>query len=118
MLKHFVEIAHVGSLVPESKEIPERNPELLKLPEGTYSFWFYDQEQVVLDNGEVLKGKKKNYSPRFFFGKAYTLLEIMQQFPNQTVLIEYMKLHRCERAIKTVAEHWSILEGCDMVIER
>ncbi len=71
MLKHCVEFLEPGVFFAESevREAKDRIPaNLTKIPKYTYAISFYDVEIIVKD-GETLKGKNKNESQRIVFGE-------------------------------------------------
>ncbi len=117
VLKHYVEFAFPGCFFNEyeSQEVPERNPEVINVPENAFAFRFYDRTEVTMD-GELLIGEKKNYSPWTYFGTAYTVEEIKANFPQYQTLISNMENNGWDRAVKTRAGNWQPLEENDIVI--
>ena len=118
MLKHFVEFSYPGIFFSEysHEEIAERKPELVTVPEGAFAYRFYDQEHTVVD-GKLQTGKCKNYSGFTYFGKAYTLEKVKQQFPQHTILIRNMEGNGWDRVVQTRRGNWQPLEEGDTVIE-
>lgn len=119
MLKHFVEFSCPGAFFSEysCKEIPERNPEVVSVPNRAFAYRFYDQEQVFLD-GELLKEEPKNYSAYTYFGKSYTIEEVKQEFPEAKNLIWNSENNGWNKAVKTICGNWQPLMEGDIVIEK
>lgn len=117
MLKHFVEFSFHGAFLSEYqvKEVTERNPELVTVPEGAFAYRFFDRTETSID-GEVLVGERKNISPLTYIGKEYTLEEVKDQFPECHILISNMEVNGWSRVVKTRCGNWQpLLEG-DIVI--
>lgn len=117
MTKHYVEFSFPGAFFSEYKvqEVTERNPELVKVPEGAFAYRFFDQSEAIVD-GETLVGDRKNFSPLTYFGTAYTLEEVKAQFPECTTLISNMECNGWNRVVKTRRGNWQPLEEGDTVI--
>lgn len=117
MLKHYVEFSFPGAFFSEYsvKEVAERNPELITVPEGAFAYRFFDRIETVVD-GETLTGERKNFSPFTYFGTAYTLEEVKAQFPEYTILISNMECNGWNRVVKTLRGNWQPLGEGDTVI--
>lgn len=118
MLKHFVEFSYRGAFFSEHscKEIAERNPALVIVPEGAFAYRFYDQEQMMVGD-ELLTGQCKNYSGYTYFGKTYTLEEVKREFPQYSILISNMERNGWNKVVKTRIGNWQPLAEGDTVIE-
>ena len=116
MLKHFVEFLYPGIIVCETstKEIAERKPELITVPEGAFAYRFYDQVHTIVD-GELLKGEAKNFSGYTYFGKAYSLEEVKRLFPESRTLISNMECNGYAKVVRTRAGNWMPLSEEDTV---
>ena len=101
MTKTYVEIFYPGSLFPESKvrEVKDRTP--IDLPSGAFAFSFFDQEETIV-KGEILVGKQKNRSGRFYAGELFTLAEVKEKFPESRILISNMENNGYAKVVKTV----------------
>jgi hypothetical protein len=93
MLKHYVEFIYPGIMLSESKnkEIVNRNPKEISIPEGSFGFRFTDREEVELADGEILTGKLKNNSGWYYQGKKMSLEDVKREMPNEEILIDNMK---------------------------
>lgn len=66
MLKHYVEFIFINPLRHKRLEVQERNEKSIVFPEGVVAYRFYDRNEVVEDDGELLRGRRKNFSERKF----------------------------------------------------
>ena len=73
MLKHYVEFTFINPLRYERMEVKERNEKLIDFPEGIAAYQFYDRNEVVADDGEILLGEKKNFSGKKYLIKHSTV---------------------------------------------
>ena len=117
MLKHYVEIFYPSSpfYKSEVKEIEERNPELIDIPDDAFGYRFFDSTEVITD-GKMSTGEKKNISCMTYFGTAYTLDEIKEKFPQEKTLISNMELYKWKYLVKTRCGNWKVMEKGDQAI--
>lgn len=115
MIKTYVEFFVPGSFFSESsvKEVTDRSSPK-NIPDNVFAYRFYDIEEVVL-NGEKLKSNTKNHSGMYYFGKAYTLSEIKENFPSQEILISNMKCNNWKKVVKTKMGNFQPLNENDVV---
>ena len=66
MLKHYVEFIFINPLRHKRLEVQERNEKSIVFPGGVVAYRFYDRNEVVADDGELLRGKRKNFSEKKF----------------------------------------------------
>lgn len=93
MLRHYVEFLYPdGGL---EKEVFSRKLETLDIPEDCFGFRFFDRHETKED-GEILKGKPRDYSNTYYFGEIKTLDDIKRERPNYRHLILNMELHGCD----------------------
>ena len=64
MLKHYVEFIFINPLRHKRLEVQERNEKSIVFPEGVAAYRFYDRNEVMADDGELLRGKRKNFSEK------------------------------------------------------
>lgn len=120
MLKHFVEFVYPAGIFflyyerHTGGEVTERKHELVTVPERALGYCFYDQEQIVTDDGELLIGKRKNYSGFTYFGQAHTLEEFKQRFPETFF---HIRNDNWIGAVETRGGYWLPLKDGDTVIE-
>ena len=62
MLKHYVILTFLNPLRSKVIEVRERDEDSLDLPEGVVAFRFFDRNEILAEDGELLTGKKKNFS--------------------------------------------------------
>ena len=118
MTKTFVEFLYPGSFFSESKieEVSSRNQ--VSIPEGSYGYRFFDQTHQEVD-GEVLIGKKKNYSGVTYKGDVYTLDKIKKKFGDDEkyhILISNCEINNWNRVVRTCRGNWQPLEENDVVM--
>lgn len=118
MLKHYVEFFFPGAFYSDCnvKEVSERNPELITIPDGAFAYRFFDQTEEVTVNGESIVGERENSSPLTYLGTEYTLEEVKAQFPEYTMLISNMEINGWNRVVKTREGNWYPIQMGEKVI--
>lgn len=118
MIKHYVQFLFAGTFLAEFEEleVTERNPNLFEVPKGCYGYRFFDRQEVTTDDGEVLTGQKRNYSPITYFGELFTLDKIKNQYPEQRILIDNVKRFNSGKAVLTTKGNWQEYREGDIVI--
>ena len=117
MLKHYVEFLHPGIIMSESssEEVDHRDPTLIKLPQNSFGFRFYDREEKESE-GELLVGKSKNHSYWSIQGEALTLADVKERFPKERTLIGNMERNKTKRVCKTEFGQFIPLDKEDTII--
>lgn len=116
MLKHYVAFLYPGSFFPEekSKEIKSRD-EKIEIPDGCFAYYFWDREEVLMGK-ELLVGKEKNRSGRFYLGETLTLEEI-EKSPGCEILASNMRVNAWPVVVKTrMGNYQPVLEN-DVVLD-
>ena len=62
MLKHYVILTFLNPLRSKVIEVKERDENSLDLPEGVATYRFFDRNEILAEDGELLTGRKKNFS--------------------------------------------------------
>lgn len=62
ILKHYVRILFSNPPRIKDEKVPERNKDTIDFPEGALAYVFYDRNEVIAEDGELLIGEKKNIS--------------------------------------------------------
>ena len=117
MLKHYIEFLTPGIILSESssEEVDHRDPALVKLPENSFGFRFYDREEKEVE-GELLVGEPKNFTPWSIQGEVFTLASIKERFPDERILISNVE-RNYGRVCKTKFGQFIPLGEKDLVIE-
>ena len=118
MQKTYVEILYPGSFLLESsiKPVDSRDPAKFKAPKGCFGYRFFDREEVVSDDEEVLKGKPKNHSGTYYFGKVMTVDEVKSQVPDSGILVTNMQTNGWDRVVKTRCGNFQPLTSSDTIV--
>lgn len=66
MLKHYVIITFLNPIRSKVIEVKERNENFLDLPEGVATYRFFDRNEIIAEDGELLIGRKKNFSETIY----------------------------------------------------
>ena len=119
MLKHYVEFLYPGVLMSESsiREVKTKAyKKLQRIPKTCFGFRFFDRQELK-SNGEILKGKEKNWSGTYYFGKIYTANQVKNTFPSERILVRNIERNSpTSRGIKTRWGNWQMFERGDKVI--
>lgn len=76
----------------------------------------FDGDEVTAEDGEVLSGAKRNFSPITYFGEIFTLDKIINQYPEQRILIDNVKRFNSGKAVLTISGNWQEYREGDIVI--
>lgn len=92
MLKHYVEFYFAGAFVSDTstRQVRSRD-EVPVLPRGAYAYRFFDREEAVTNDGEVLVGQPKNRSPMTVFGEEWPLARVEREMPGEATLLANMR---------------------------
>lgn len=101
MLVHYVEFFYPGIIVSEtSTQKIENRQKIINAPRNAYAYRFFDREEIMQD-GELLQGKPKDYSGTFYLGgKIKTKEQILQEEPT-SILASNMRCNKIERVVIT-----------------
>lgn len=115
MLKTYVEFFFPGSFMSETSttEVSDRSTPT-HVPPNAFAYRFHEIEEVTLD-GEKLKGNAKNYSGMHYFGQAFTLSQVKEQFPTQKILISNMECNGWKKIVRTKIGNFQPLNDNDVV---
>lgn len=115
-LKHYVCFLSPGSFVPNEKwqEIKSRKDKI-DAPDNCFAYYFFDREEVEKD-GELLLGKEKNQSGRYYFGKVMTAEEIEKTVPDSGILLSNMRINNWPTVVRTRMGNFQPLEKNDTVL--
>lgn len=119
MTRTFLKKFYPGSFVSESNhvEVPDRSkPE--KVENGCYAYQFYERTEIVQD-GETLAGKPKNYSPMYYVGGTIHNLESIQQITafDTTILQRNMTGNNWEFVVETRLGQFMPFGDDDFIVE-
>jgi hypothetical protein len=119
MIKHYVEFFYPGIMFTEFsvEKVSTRRYNLIKAPKECFGFRFFSREEIKKGK-RILKGKKENYSGRYYFGKIYTLKQIKKKLPREKCLIRNIKRSDTQKGLKTDLGNWQIFDKRDKLIRR
>lgn len=105
---HYVTFYFRGILFSdtESKEIQDRDPTKVKIPEGAFAFEFYDKttQDAKLEDGRTISShteinnKSKRYYPN---AEVYSVSQIEKQEGKDSILCSNMRCNEWKYVIKT-----------------
>lgn len=126
-LEHYVEfylcglpsssyaIMEVINPATSTKKINSRDPNKVRAPKESFGFRFFDREEYISRNKEVLSGPRKNQSNIYYFGKIVTLENIPKGFPS--ALISIMEERGYKEVVITRRGNFQSLKKGDVVID-
>lgn len=117
MLKQYIEFFYPGSFVSETsvQEVADRTPPT-ELPKAAYAYRFFARSEVMQD-GEMLRGQPKDYSPTTYYGEAMTLEEVKALHgDSHRILIGNMECNRWKRVVRVACGQFFPLEDGDVVV--
>lgn len=120
MTKHYIEYSFPGFLFAESstKEVKSRKVPK-KLPKNCFAFRFFDRTETEID-GEKLQGQAKNWSPMHLIGKEYTIDQVVQMKPNETILHSNIRGNSKfdpPTGVLCVAGNWQVRDEDTIIID-
>lgn len=119
--KHYVELLYPGAFMPETeiREVKSRTVEAIgKIPEGCFAFYFFDRtEAKAEEDGEILRGKPKNESNKYYpKGTLYNLEEVKAlNLPGH--IVSNMESNNWSMVIMTHRGNWQPFEEGDILLE-
>lgn len=122
--KTFVEFRFPGIMVTEKmvREVTERAPEKIEVPEDAFAFTFFDRfqgmvkdedQEIPVSSGPVNRSKGVYY----IGGQTMTKEEILAQVPDPATLISNLEDEGCDCAIKTRMGNFQPFEDDDILIK-
>lgn len=117
MIIHYIEVFDAlepWKGVKIEMKVKERNFNISPPFEGAIAYRYFDQMKITI-LGITIKGIRTKVSSLTYWGKAYTLEEIENYFPNEKNLIWNMRSNGCRRAVKTVKGGWYLLRNKERV---
>ena len=116
MLKTYVEFFYPGVFISETtiQELPSRKS-TVELPEGAYGYRLFSRSEVEQD-GEVLVGPPKDYSPTTYYGIERTLEQVRNLPGDNTILISNMEINNWDRVVFTQYGQCFPLNPDDIVV--
>lgn len=77
---------------------------------------FFEIEEVVDPrSGEVLRGKRKNYTGWIYRGERLTVEDVREKYPDKHILIDNMTSNKFDVVRTRGGAHWPLHDG-DIVI--
>ena len=83
-LKNYVNLFRVGEMFLDRRDVREihsRKPEDIQLPDNVFAFQFFDRQEYLADNGELLIGKEINLSPCYLTCRVMNIAELRRERP-------------------------------------
>lgn len=116
MIKHYIEYLHPGIILSDSseKQISHRDPQKIKFVDF-FGFRFFDREEKQID-GEVLSGKRKNYSGWYYQGEKYDKTDVMKKVKDNSILLRNMENNGYNFVLKTKYNQFIPLEDKDILL--
>ena len=101
MLRHYVEFKYptIFGSARHIREIAERDAALIAIPDHSFGFRFFSQEEVVI-GGETITGEEQDYSPWIYQGEECTLDLLKKRYGN-VAFIAKMEQDGCRRVVMT-----------------
>lgn len=121
--KHFVEFLYPAGFFCNTmtREIDERDPAKVAVPENAFCFTFYDLiVGYVIDRGEKIKVSSVvlDRSPKYYYGgKVYTVEEVKKQFPDEIQRISRLEGNDDKHVIICRTGNWMRFEEEDVFLE-
>ena len=98
MVKHFVELDHLGGTVTLT-EVSSRRPENLKIStKNLVRFRYFDRKETNI-NGDTTYEQCRNFSCWYYVGKRLTLSEVKNKFPTEKELIYKMEMRQSDAVL-------------------
>lgn len=116
--RHYVEFLYPGAFVSESsvREIKEGERDNIEIPDGAFGYRFFERMETKSDNGETLKGNKRNVTGWHYKGQKLSLVDIENMYPEKDILISNMRNNNWMYVVKTKFGQFIPLSGGDVVL--
>lgn len=118
MIEHYIQKLYPGILFSETinKPIDHRNYKNIVKEDRCYGFRFYDVEKTISEDGRELTSEPFNFSCFHYYGKKYSLDEVIEKFPNEKTLIANMKINQYDSVVQTLNGNFYELNEKDVVL--
>jgi hypothetical protein len=113
-LSHNIMVSDSWEEEVSNRQIPK------ELPKHAYAFRFFSRTVVQTNDGETLKGDKKDYSGWHYFGhkEIYTLDEVKEKHPEHRILISNMESNNWKRVIEYPNGKWYNMNDNDTIFNQ
>lgn len=117
-LKHYVEFLYPGSFFNESsaREVETRDPSAVQTPREAFGYKFFDRQEYVAQDGEVLVGEPRNRSGTHYFGRLMSLADVKREVPDSDILQSNMKSNGWKKVVRTRHGNFQPFEKGDLVV--
>ncbi|MEK6908732.1 MAG: hypothetical protein AABX23_01630 [Nanoarchaeota archaeon] len=117
-LKHYVEFLYLGSFFSESsaQEVEARDPSVVQTPREAFGYAFFDRQEYVAQDGEILVGEPRNRSGMHYFGKLMSLDDVKREVPNSDILQSNMRSNGWKKIVKTRRGNFQPFEKKDVIV--
>jgi len=122
--KTYVEFKFAGIMFADvmTREVTERDPDKVEIPDGAFAFTFYDQLQGVVKDGDqeipVSSGPVNRSKGVYYIGgQILTKDEVIAQVPDSDTLVRNMEGNDWDRVIKTPIGNFQPFEDGDILIK-
>ena len=120
-LKHYVEFFYPGAFMSESstQEVTSRDALQVDAPKDCFGYRFFDRQEIVAEDGEVLMGSPKNHSGIHYFGEVKTLEDIKNERPDPTGCLERnMESNGWNKVVKTRRGNYQPFREQDILVSK
>lgn len=119
-IKRYVEFFSVKDFVLKKTETSIRkieSGEQVEVPKKAFAYRFFDRQEAVAEDGEILSGKPRNYSGMNYIGRILTLEDLKREMPYEKIQIKNMERKKLENIVLARERVFRHLEEGDKVIE-
>jgi len=116
-IRTYVEFLLPGTMFSEAetRPLPYRGAPITNVPARCFGYRVFDRREVE-EGGETLVGKPHNYSPTTYFGREYSVADLVRDMPHERVLISNIRDNGYHRAVRTRLGNWQPLRDGDLVV--
>lgn len=127
-LEHYVEFFLCGLpsssyaimevITPEisTVKVSSRDPNKVRAPEEAFGYRFFDRQEYITSDREVLVGLQRNISGMYYFGKIITPKNVAKEVASVSTLISIMKEKGYRRVVRTRRGNFQPLQKDDVVV--
>ena len=117
-LVHYVEFLYPSFDIPNSPKKIRSRKSKFKVPNEAIGYRFFDRPEVKTKQGEILSGKRRNYSPITYFGETMSLYDIKGKTLDKRMIISNEEDNNYHKVVRTKDDQYFELDPDDMVIKK
>ncbi|VVB82148.1 Uncharacterised protein [uncultured archaeon] len=99
----------------------DNSPQEIEVPRKAFAYRYFERQEAIADDKEVLVGNPRNYSETHYIGRILTLDELKKEMPYEKIQIRNLEKiigkNNSKKIVFTRGRTFQLLDEKDIVIE-